>query len=60
MIPSQPLSSDLAHREIEAFEVLQWLSIGILTVVVSVHLFVNVPEQVERLDTDVCAAQTAF
>lgn len=59
-IPSVTLSDDLANRAVEAFIVADLLAVLILAVVVAVHLFVQVPEQVERFHGNIRALQSAF
>jgi hypothetical protein len=57
---SQPLADDLAHREVEAISISQWLPVSVLPVVVAERLFVQIAKQVEGFNRYVGAMQTAF
>jgi len=60
VIPCEPLADDLANRTVEPVKVVQRFSVLVLSVVIAVHLFVDIPEQVERLYADVRALQSTL
>ncbi len=60
VIPSQPLADDLAYGEIETLAIIQGFAVFTLPVIVTVNLFIEVPEQMEWFDADVRALQSAL
>jgi len=59
-LPGQPLSCDLPDGKIEALSIVQLVAFGVLPIVVAESLLVQVPEQVEWFNADVCAVQPAL
>jgi hypothetical protein len=53
-IPCEPLADDLTHGKVKAFAVVQ------LAIIEAVHLFIEVTEQVERLNRNVGSVQAAL